>query len=103
MLADVQWRERGLPIVQVQEIGGEQVTGHAEGSQRQRREAQMIVGKIGGPGAVNSIAIVQGGAVDEIVRDAAEGGLEDVHLVAWTDGNPETAINFARGLRVVIF
>ena len=75
MFAQVDGRQRRLPVVQVQDMGPEQMPRHADGGHRKHGEAQMVIREIAGRSAVDSVAIVERGALDEIVGDAALGEL----------------------------
>ncbi len=57
-LAKVHGGKRGLPVVQVHNVGPEQMPRHAESGHREHRETEMIVGEIALRSAVDSIAIV---------------------------------------------
>ena len=69
MFAKVDRGQRGLPVMQVQDIGPEQAPRHSDGGHGKHGEAQMVIREIAGRGAVDAVAIIKRGTLHEIVGD----------------------------------
>ena len=102
MIAKINRRQRGLPVMRVDDVGSEQITRNGQAGHGEHGEANMVVRMIDARGGIDTSAVEQRRAVNKVERDAALSGLIQVRHETGTDWDPEIAISDGGRIRIKV-
>ena len=102
MIAKINRRQRGLPVMRVDDVGSEQITRNGQAGHGEHGEAKMIVGMSNARGGIDAGPVEQRRAMNKVERDAALSGLIQVRHETGTDWDPEIAVSDGGRIRIKV-